>query len=265
MTFDQFIAILGGWTVIFSAIIYFLSGRIADKLSIKWNESASKNIAKLQAELAKNNNSLNNLVTLSASNYHQAQDRRIKAIEVLWTNLLAYREVIPSQGQMIYNVFTEEEIENYWTSENPFVIAGRRELLKIDQNEWLKRFHNIEATIEKERPFIGEQIWAKYRLYKVFKGRIAMLILMGIPKKQFHHWQKDSHLKEILESGLTKEEVQEIYAVRITSLNITSAFLENKLLGEINMTLSGEALSDTAFERIKKFEKLVVSPEMDKV
>lgn len=35
------------------------------------------------------------------------------------------------------------------------------------------------------------------------------------------------------------------------------SFLENKLLNEINRTLSGEVLSESALDRIKKMDKVL--------
>ena len=258
-TVNQLILILGGWTVIISSVVYFISNRVADRLSIKWKETSDSNIAKLQGELTKNNNSLNSLITLYAANYHQAQDRRIKAIEILWINLLQFKGFIPGSGHMVYNIFLEKEIEGYWTSENENknFLAARNSFLEVNESEHIHKYYEFINLIEKERPFIGERIWLYYDIYKTFLGRIGILLIHGAKNRQFEHWHNDGLIKDLFENTLAKEEVKYIYSIKLSSLKITMAFLENKLLSEVNKTLSGETLSESALERIKKFDKVL--------
>ena len=77
----------------------------------------------------------------------------------------------------------------------------------------------------------------------------------------FEHWHKDSLIKNLFESTLSADEIKYIYSLKLRSLKITSAFLENKLLNEINKILSGETLSESALDRIKKFDKVLFSTE----
>jgi len=258
-TITDIILVLGGWTVITSSIIYFISNRLADRLNIKWKETADSNIAKLQSELNRNNNTLTSLISLYSTNYHQAQDRRIKAIETLWNNLLEFNNVIPNEGHLIFNIFGDKEIEDYWTrqTDNELYLAGLNALLNINENEHWKKFYSFRNIIEKERPFLGEKIWYLYELFNSFTSRIAHLLLRGRNDRKYKHWHHDSFIKQIFDSYLSKQEVDYIYSAKINSLRLTLAFLENKLLQEINKTLSGETLSETAIERIKQFEKVL--------
>ena len=258
-TINDLILILGGWTIITSSVIYFLSNRIADRLNIKWKETADSNIAKLQSELSKNNSTLTSLISLYSTNYHQAQDRRIKAIETLWTKLLEFNKVIPNEGHMIFNVLGEKEIEDYWTrqTDNKLYLAGLNALLNINENEHWKKHYSFRNLIENERPFLGENIWYLYELFNTFSSRIAHLLLSGRKEKKYKHWHHDGFIHQLLESYLNKQEVDYIYSIKVNSLRITIAFLENKLLQEINKTLSGETLSETAIDRIKQFEKIL--------
>lgn len=207
-TLNQIALLLGGWTIIFSTILYFISNRIADKLNIKWKESSEKNITILQSQLTKNNNSLSHLISLYGTSYHQAQERRIKAIEVLWINLLQFKGTIPSTGHLIYNILSDDEIEAYWKKEtnNKNFLAGQNILLNINEIERSNKILALITEIEKERPFIGENIWLYYDIYKTFIGRIGFLLINGTEKRYFKHWHKDSLINSLFDKTLTPEE-----------------------------------------------------------
>jgi len=216
----------------------------------------------LQSDLAKQSSSLNNYFSLFSTNYHKSQEKRIKSIEALWLNLLEFKKIIPSEGSFVYNILGEKEIEDYWTREtnNEFYIAGQKSLLSINEADHWKTYYLYAELIDKERPFIGEKIWHFYELYLMFHGRIAVLLLHGRKDRKYKHWHHDDYLKQILETFLSKEEVLHIYNFKINSLKITSAFLEQKLLQEINKSLSGETLTETAIEQINRFDILFKLP-----
>jgi hypothetical protein len=256
---NDFILLLGGWSVISIAVIYYFSNRIADRLNIKWKESADINISKLQGEIAKNNSTLNSVLALYGSNHHQAQDRRILAIEVLWKNLIEYKNIVPDVTHLLFNYLTEKEIEDFWIREtdNSLHHAHKKQLMSLDFDARISNSFDFIKLIELERPFIGERIWFHFDIYKIFLGRITYLMQVGTQDKKFEHWQKDKHLKQLLSDTLSSKEVDYIYSLEVNSLKSTSILLEGKLIQEIDKTLSGEAFSETVLDRVKKFENVM--------
>lgn len=259
----ELIAVLGGYTVVITSIIFWLSNRTAEKLNIRWKETSDKNIAKLQSDLDKSNDTLNSLINTTASNYHQAQQRRIHAIEIIWTSLLSYKEIIPSGGYTIYGILTDKELESYFTreSDNEYFLHGRNSIAKLTQPSYYAEYFNKTVTIEKERPFIGETIWISYKILEGFIGRIAYLLKIAVEKQSISHWHNDQGMKQILGSYLSAEEMKYVYSKRINSLEITVELLEGKLLTEINKVLSGETFSENALQRVKRFEIALVKKE----
>jgi len=250
------ITILGGWTVVLVGIISYIFYRLADKLSIKWKEVADSNITKLQGEISKNNGTLNSLITLYGTSHHQAQDRRIKAIEVLWANLMPYRDILPDAAILIYNVLTEKEVDDFWNrkTDNSLHNSHIANLQTFDFDKHIGKYLASLKIVDKEQPFIGEKIWLYFDIYRIFLGRIAVLIQFGTEKRKFDHWHRDAYLKQLFEQTLSKEEVEYIYSLKMNSLKSTMALLENRLIQEIDRTLSGERFSETALDRVRKFE-----------
>jgi hypothetical protein len=257
-TKGEIVTILGGWTVIASTILYFLSSRLVERLNIKWKETADKNIAKLQSELARNNNTLNSLITLFGSNYQQAQERRIKAIDVLWSGLNELKKILPDIGFIIYNVLTDEEISEYFNRIAKQQTIETNTFIRANEDDNFSQVISKSEVLNLERPFLGETIWFQFELYKTFVTRISYKLIASVKNRQFEHWHKDSFLKQLLQNSLSQEEFSYIYSQKVSSLKITMAFLENKLLAEINKTLSGETFTETVLERFKKIEELIV-------
>jgi hypothetical protein len=259
-TITQLVAIFGGWTALIACIVYWLSKRVVEKFNIHWKETSDKNIARLQSELDKNNSTLNSLITLTASNYHQAQQRRIQAIEVLWKNLLLYKEIIPIGGYTVYGILTDKELETYFTrqTDNGYFLHDRNSITNLLEPSYLPEYFNRTAIIDTERPFIGEKIWSNYKILQGFIGRIVFLLKVAAEKKKTDHWHNDEGLKQILGSYLSVEEMKYVYSRRVSSLQITIELLEGKLLTETNKVLSGETFSENALERVKKFEIALV-------
>lgn len=252
------VGVLGGYTIVIGSIIYFVSQRIAERLNILWKQDADTKIESLKHSFNKQNDLLNTLMVSYNSNYNQAQGKRIKSIEILWENLLGYKGIIPSDCAFVFNILTEDEIEAFWEREtdNLVFIEIRNGLIKLDKNENLNYLGKSKAIL-KERPFLGEEIWLYYEIYKVFLGRISYLLFKGIENMKFEHWHNDASLRGLFSDNFSKEEFNYIYSHKLRSLDVTINFLEAKLLDEINSTLSGDKASESVLTRIRKFESLL--------
>jgi len=257
MQTSQIILLIGSTAAIVAAIINGISTYFSNRYTSRWKETADRGIASLQSELSKSNNLLNHLLSGYGSNYQQAQNRRIKAIEVLWNNLLLFKNIIPSIGHLIYNILTEEEIIDYVRREKERNPYGSLSLIRANEDENFKKCLAFTEIIEIEKPFISEQTWFFYQLYKIFVSRISYFLIEDAKKQSFKHWHNDKVIRDLLERSLGKEEFNYLYSQKMRSLEITLAFLENKLLQEINKTLTGDDFTTGAVERFKKFEQII--------
>lgn len=257
MSLSDFAIFFGGWSVASTAVIAYIFNRIADKLSIKWKETADANLSKLQGEIQKNNNAISSLLSMYGTTHQQAQERRIRAIETLWTNLSKFKKIIPSSVTgFIYSVLNDEEIKDLWTraTDDPGYNDMRSSLKYFDFTSQMKNYTEIVDIIEGERPFIGEKIWQQFEVYKMFLGRIFYLVQDGTRKSALKHWHNDEPLKDFFKRTLSDKEFEYIYSTHINSYTIASALLERKLLREIDRNLSGENFSESALEQAKKLE-----------
>jgi hypothetical protein len=257
MTTSETILLISSSGAIVAAFINAVSVYLNNKYSIKWKESSDSNISKLQSEFTRSNNTLNSLLTLYGSHSQQAQTRRIQAIESLWTNLLKFREIIPSIGHVLYNILTEEEVKNYVEHLRKRQAIEENTLIRINETENFNKCLAYGDNIDLERPFLSDKAWFYFELYKGFVSRLSYFLIEQAKKEAFKHWHNDQALKNIMEKSLTKDEFHYFYSHKVNSLKIALSFLENKILQETNKTLLGETFSQNALEISIKYESLI--------
>lgn len=251
--------LFGGATAVVSAVIIFVANRVTDKLNISWKKQADAEIARLQGDIDKSTNTITQLLSIHGTSYGQAQERRIKAIEILWAKLIEFEEVVPPPFHVIFNVLTEEEMKNFWTlkTDNALYNTYRLGLQNHDFNQKITDYRKTLDAVKLERPFLGEHIWNFAELYIVFIGRIAYAGQEGTKRKTYVHWHHDSILKDLFKKTLEESEYEYVYSNKMESLKRTETLLENKLIAEIDKVLSGTHTTESALDRLKKFESVL--------
>lgn len=255
ISLTQFVAILGGWSALIIIISKYLCTLSINKLNIHWKSIEDKSLALYKSELDKNQSIFNNIYTQYTSGFHIGQERRIKAIEVLWINLRSLIAFSNERATLIYNILPENEILNFWErkSDNSMFSSFKIQLKNYKQTDFTDGFLSQCEKIDLERPFLGEKIYDSYNVYKVFLGRITHLIIDGIEKQQFIHWHNDEALVELLKNSLTNAEFKYVMSMKIRTYELTCILLETKLLEQINKLISGDVVTQNALDIVQKY------------
>lgn len=256
VSLQELLMLFGGATAVVCGVIIYVANRFSDKLNISWKKQADVEISHLQGDIDKNNNAISELVSMYGDSYGQAQDRRIKAIEILWAKLMELENLIPPPIHAIFNVLTEEEVKNFWTesTDNIFYTRFRTLLREFDFHHHFAVYSKTFDQIKMERPFLGERIWTIAEVLVVFTARIAHFAQEGTEKQMFKHWHHDQMLQDLFRKTLKESEYEYIYSKEGESLKLTQALLENKLIEEIEKVLSGTHTTESALDRLKTFE-----------
>jgi hypothetical protein len=225
MTNSQIIYVIIAGGAIITSIITAVAAYYNNRANAKWKSNTDKDLANIQSDLARSNNTVNSLLSLFGSNYQESQQRRILAIENLWTNLLKFNNIVPIIGHAVYNVLTEEEVENYIAHLKHTQIIDDNTLIGNDADANYRKSLRYTEEIDKQRPFLDEKIWFYYNLYATFVGRISYSLIEQAKRQAFRHWHKDTVTKNLLQKSLMKEELEYIYSNKTNSLKITLAFL----------------------------------------
>lgn len=257
LTLHEFWVALGGVSAVVIGISTWFSKLIADRINNKWKTKADKELEEFKSELAKSQAMISGIYTQYVNGYHHGQERRIKSIDILWSNLRPMSNVVDSLAGTIYNILSRKELKEYWN----------RKTDSVPFNEEREKFSNLKHTdifnslikynepIELERPFLGEKIFAWYNFYKIFLGRISYLIITGAQNKNFIHWQDDNALVHLLQTAFAKKEFDYLMLSEFQGYQILKDLFEVKLLAEINQVISGHAATESALEIVQKYQE----------
>lgn len=255
----ELVGILGGWTVIISAIIYFLFQKISERININWQEKSNLKLEKVKNQLSSKNQLINNLLNFQNSNFNLSHEKRLIAIGEIWGNINYSKKKIPSSLSFIFNILTENEIENLLTTTPPndqvqFIVD---DLYKFDKYEYFNDPHYNSDKIDIIRPFAGEELWLSFETYKAFLGRLAYKIHDDIKiNNKLTHWHNDSSIMLILKNYLTDNELNYIIENKMNSLKLVINLLDSKILFQMNNIISGSLATENALSRAIKLQKL---------
>lgn len=133
----------------------------------------------------------------------------------------------------------------------PYSILQPEEIVSLDINHEMldgipKDFtsfgvqHRDPGThLELYRPFLGEDLWFLFWLYRVVALRMAFRVTQGIEKKrQLPEWDDDSVI-ELLRTRLSEDEITFLRKQKIAGPQRTLELLELKILREAEARISG--------------------------
>lgn len=128
----------------------------------------------------------------------------------------------------------------------------------IDQiHSNVTNFINKEDKVEEYRPFIGDQIWSYYFIYRAICFRTIYLIEKLKNGQEFGYWYEDSGMKQLMSFILSEKEIEMIIKQGPHSLYRTLDIIEVKILKEFNYILSGKKSAIETFEDSKELRELI--------
>jgi hypothetical protein len=194
------IAKLGGIVVILTAIITWTSTRIDEKLSYKWKHEYGKELELIKSKISSEHELYKSSLSQISSGYQFSQERRIKAIEVMWEYIVKLREFI-SPLHTFYSVLLPDEYDNViLKNTNTFGLEN------ISDESINKVLSEMNEKINLQRPFLGENLWGLFFTYRAFICRSAFLFLKGRENHIIQPWYIDKGLINFLKISLGDQE-----------------------------------------------------------
>ncbi|MCD9616072.1 hypothetical protein [Chryseobacterium gleum] len=257
ITTNEILLLFGGGTVIAPAIVAFLAQRLADAQNNKWRAKTDEKLEVIKTDLTNKNNVLSNLMDVQKSNYGVSQQRRIEAIEKIWSLLNDFRMAIPDTYSYILNFINENEITDF---SNYIKNVSTEVNLKIDNyiEDFLILYEDLEKTLKKERPFLGYEVWEKIYAFKNFIMISLSFTIKNLEKNIFKHWQNNEDAMNLLKSSLSIESANYICRCKQESFDMALAILESHIIESINNVLSGKIASHNTLEYIKTLGSIKV-------
>lgn len=255
---------VGGWaalTVILATFIgRFFSQIISENLKIKWSKEQEEKLEQIRAEIDREHLIFTKVIDSYSSSHQFSQSNRIKAVEILWDNVLNLRN-LGSFPPLFFDALYEMEYNQVYS--NNIMMSGLNSLSIDEANE---KMSTIIDNVEKYRPFLGEQLWSIFRIYIILSIRPLYLLVKGRDAKNIKSWDDDEYIQTILNKTLTEEDRKSIpsYPKNMHPLRPTVELMEQKILFETLKIISGELAAENDFSKAKSLQDLLKQLEINK-
>ena len=163
--------------------------------------------------------------------------KRISAGEELWSAVLDLKERL-SAPVFLFTILHPSEFDSAF-DEN-----GRTaDLVASITDELIAESITRTRQVEKDRPYLGETLWAQFFVYRAFLGRLAALITIGKHRHHICDWREDSGVRQMLASIFPAEELESLISGEWNphAIHNVLAKLESLLLVELGRITSDES------------------------
>ena len=168
-------------------------------------------------------------------------ERRIKAVDELWREIVRIRDEAPP-AITVLDVLLPTELNK------PDVQGHLREMLP--RKDLGSAFRNSE--IEVVRPFVGEQLFLQFYVYRAVSGRIVFLLEKGLESDNVTPWYDDQGIHQLLGYVLTEEEIEQLRRAKISQVHWMQNAVEDKILRGLRKLIAGEVSSEEGLAQAQR-------------
>lgn len=254
-TIKDITLLLGGWTVIITGIISFISYLATQRIIKSWNMKNQRELETLRNNQAETQLMLKDTISTITSSQSLLQERRIEAVDKLWKAILAMKQHY-SPVTFFFTILLPHEYKE--ALKNSEIFEGLR---KID-DAYITNYPSEVEELEKFRPYLGETLWLYFFIYRAILGRLAILVKWLKDGKDIGDWRQDNGIQQHLKAVLEKDEINGFMKLSPMDIYYTLNILDGKVLKEISYILSGQKSSLESFENSKELRKMLANEKI---
>ena len=247
--------LLGGWTVIITSIIGFISYLATQRIIKSWDVKSQRELEALRNNQTETQLLLKDTISTITSSQSLLQEHRVEAADKLWKAILAMKQHF-SQVTFFFTITLPHEYKG--ALKNSAIFEGLREI----DDEYITKLPNEVAELENFRPYLGETLWLYFFVYRAILGRLAILVSWLKEGKDIGDWRLDSGIQQHLKAVFEKDEFSNFMNLSPMEIYYTLNILDGKVLKEISFILSGRKSSLESFENSKELRKMLANEKM---
>ncbi len=254
-TIKDIALLLGGWTVIITGIISFISYLATQRIISSWDLKNQRELETLRHYQAETQLLLKDTISTISSSQSLLQERRVEAVDKAWKATLAMKQHY-SQVTFFFTITLPDEYKD------AFNHAAIFEKLREIDDEYIANYPSEVDELEKFRPYLGETLWLYFFVYRAILGKLAFLVKWLKEGKDVGDWRHDSGIQKHLQAVLEKDEFSNILNLSPMDIYFTLNIIDGKILKEISYILSGRRSSLESFENSKELRKMLANEKM---
>ncbi len=252
----QTLAVVGGVQVVVSALAAWLGklwlARILERERAqlaRLNEAAA---IELKADFDRTLSATTAALGTITAGYQAAQERRLAAVAVLWSEITRVREVT-RPGLVFFDILTPAEYDKALAAGS--VSRAMVERLPDDVELPEKGLHPIFA-VDEHRPFLDDELYALFTVYRQILGRAMWLLREGLEDGHVTPWFEDTNLRRIIADAIGEPTLNAITAGKFKSLTPVLRTLEVRILAGCQATVSGRVATEASLEEAHRLARL---------
>lgn len=255
------IKLLGGFSVIVIGTITFVINYFKKLLERSVDYKYEKKLENVRGDIEKNNSFLNSVVQNYFSSSQKILDKKIQAYEELWHSMIAIKSLIPSGINLIFQLFSDTEINdrdfyNKLQSNADRLGLGER-LNSYNLDVEMKKLLTTEDILMKFQPYITDKVYKLFSVYRNLIARITHEFLFDYQNKKIFNWKNDKAVEALLNIVLTEKELQYIYSLEYGTLPNLLDLLEYKFVQDFKKKLDIKDSTNDTISHLKDIEKIV--------
>ena len=238
------------------AIMTLLYRSIQTRIKQSGQHGYDKKIEEIRGEITKNNETLNTVVQSYFTSSEKLLDKKVEACSTLWQSTLNIRDMFPSDIYLIYQIYTNEELE----SPDMFDLISHAPLTnglsRYNIDNTVKPILNVSKSLSSHKPYLND---TSYRLFSVLQGATARILDQFISHyeiSKIYNWKKDKALVNLLNIALKDDELKYIIELNLASLRAVMDTIEYKILQEIRGSLNIKHSTEDTIKYLKEVEQL---------
>ena len=244
---------------IVSFFVLLMKKRIAVGIENSIKNKYDSKIENLKSELSISQSILTNSLANQTEGIKVTHERRLKAIDFYWKDILELEEYIqPLNYFDPITLATDVERINRVKSDLPekFQETISQAFKDLQSDKMLKTATVFKKEIEKLRPYIGENLWLLRYYYFSFMVRIIHLYETNYIKGlNLEHWMKDEFMRKNLQNVLSEDEIKFIYETEYGGITRGINMFKQKILKEISEITSGVTVGKSSLENAMLLSK----------
>lgn len=220
-------------------------------LNAELRSNGDANLASLKAEIDRQSEQLR----IASSSFNEVQKaaiaRKLDAVDVLWTGILAAREVIPPIMSFI-DILTVDEYVAAKDAPTFRELTG-----DLDQTKVMKIAMDARGNLERVRPYVGEYVWALFATFQAVMMRTVFLIHLSKEDAAKLNWHQDGGIRQLISSAFGSEGLEQFDQVRIGKVGWLREQFERRILGAMEKLITGKEFGEAALRQAQAMEEQI--------
>jgi hypothetical protein len=229
-----------------AGLVFVLKTYIGEKIKKSIEHEYEVAMERLRADNAQQQSVQAVATALLVGSRQASHDRRLAAIETLWSAILRLKETTPAVVGHA-DILLETEYGELLTNER--FAAAFSEL--PDEQQVLQQNESVKE-VESVRLYVGERLFLYFFVYRAITFRIPYLFDRGRKAGRVLPWYRDSGIRQLLSNALSQEEMVAFGQLKVGQLNWVQAVIETKILERADRVISGQESAEFGLDQALK-------------